>query len=96
MPRAWSRRARSASRVALAAAAAACRAWALAPPPIATERSAIFRGTGRPERLAISRRTDEARSREIAVPVGETIELNIPAVCLNYGWPTPTAEISSP
>ena len=26
----------------------------------------------------------------IAVPVGETIELNIPAVCLNYGWPTPT------
>ena len=23
--------------------------------------------------------------------MGETIELNIPAVCLNYGWPTPTA-----
>jgi hypothetical protein len=23
--------------------------------------------------------------------VGETIELNIPAVCLNYGWPTPTS-----
>jgi hypothetical protein len=26
----------------------------------------------------------------VAVPIGETIELSIPAVCLNYGLPSPT------
>jgi hypothetical protein len=33
---------------------------------------------------------DETRTRAVAVPVGETIELVIPAVCLNYGLPSPT------
>src|SRR5439155_13768916 len=28
--------------------------------------------------------------QSVAVPVGETIELSIPAVCLNYGLPSPT------
>ncbi len=32
----------------------------------------------------------EVRSRAVAVPVGETIEVVIPAVCLNYGRPSPT------
>jgi hypothetical protein len=32
----------------------------------------------------------EPRTRAVAVPVGETIELVIPAVCLNYGLPSPT------
>jgi hypothetical protein len=50
-----------------------------------------FQGTGGPEGLRSVGTIDEPRSREVAVPVGETIELTIPAVCLNYGWPTPTA-----
>jgi len=39
--------------------------------------------------------TDNARFGEsahaITVPVGQTVEIAIPAVCLNYGMPTPTA-----
>ena len=50
-----------------------------------------FQGTGGPAGLRSVGTFDEPRTREIAVPVGETIEINIPAVCLNYGWPTPTA-----
>jgi hypothetical protein len=50
-----------------------------------------FRGTGGPVGLQSVGAIDEPRSREVAVPVGQTIELTIPAVCLNYGWPTPTA-----
>jgi hypothetical protein len=34
--------------------------------------------------------SDETRTRAVAVPVGETIELVIPSVCLNYGLPSPT------
>ena len=49
-----------------------------------------FRGTGGPAGLQSVAATEEARSREVAVPVGETIELEIPAVCLNFGKPTPT------
>lgn len=49
-----------------------------------------FQGTNGPEGLRSIGALDEPRSREIAVPVGETVELNIPAVCLNFGWPTPT------
>jgi hypothetical protein len=33
---------------------------------------------------------NEAIANEIAVPVGETVELNISGVCLNYGLPSPT------
>ena len=50
-----------------------------------------FQGTGAPAGLRSIGAVDEPRSRAVAVPVGETIELSIPAVCLNYGWPTPTA-----
>ena len=50
-----------------------------------------FQGTGGPAGLRSVGAFDEPRSREIAVPVGETIDISIPAVCLNYGWPTPTA-----
>ena len=49
-----------------------------------------FQGIGGPEGLRSIGALDEPRSREVAVPVGQTIELNVPAVCLNYGWPTPT------
>jgi hypothetical protein len=49
-----------------------------------------FRGTTTPSGLQSIGVSDESRSREVTVPVGETIELVIPAVCLNYGWPTPT------
>jgi hypothetical protein len=34
--------------------------------------------------------TDEKPARAVTVPVGKTVELNLPAVCLNYGLPTPT------
>ena len=34
--------------------------------------------------------TGEPRSRSVAVPAGETIELTVPGVCLNYGLPAPT------
>jgi hypothetical protein len=49
-----------------------------------------FQGTSGPNGLQSVGALDGPRSREIAVPVGETIELNLPAVCLNFGWPTPT------
>jgi len=35
--------------------------------------------------------TDDARRDAVTVPVGQTVEVAIPAVCLNYGMPTPTA-----
>ena len=44
-----------------------------------------FRGAGGLAGLRLVAAIEEARSREIAVPVGETIELTIPAVCLNFG-----------
>jgi hypothetical protein len=34
--------------------------------------------------------TGEPRSRSVAVPAGETVDLTIPGVCLNYGLPAPT------
>jgi hypothetical protein len=34
--------------------------------------------------------SNEAISNQVAVPVGETVELTIPGVCLNYGLPSPT------
>jgi hypothetical protein len=32
----------------------------------------------------------EPRSRSVAVPAGESVDLTIPGVCLNYGLPAPT------
>ncbi len=34
--------------------------------------------------------TDQSRSYTVTVPVGQRVEIAIPAVCLNYGSPTPT------
>jgi hypothetical protein len=34
--------------------------------------------------------TGEKTARAVTVPVGQTIELTVPSVCLNYGLPTPT------
>ncbi len=50
-----------------------------------------FRGTSGPAGLQSIAAAEEARARAIAVPAGETVEITIPAVCLNYGKPTPTA-----
>ena len=33
---------------------------------------------------------DGPRTDAVTVPVGQTVEISIPAVCLNYGMPTPT------
>lgn len=32
----------------------------------------------------------DAQSSTVTVPVGKTIDLTLPAVCLNFGMPTPT------
>ena len=50
-----------------------------------------FQVAGNPAGLQSVGVAQEARTRQITVPVGETIELNIPAVCLNFGLATPTA-----
>jgi hypothetical protein len=34
--------------------------------------------------------TGEPRSRSVAVPAGESVDVTIPGVCLNYGLPAPT------
>ncbi len=34
--------------------------------------------------------SNEAIANQVAVPVGETVDLTIPGVCLNYGLPAPT------
>jgi hypothetical protein len=49
-----------------------------------------FRGTTSPGGLQSVAARNEAISSQVAVPVGETVELNIPGVCLNYGLPSPT------
>jgi hypothetical protein len=50
-----------------------------------------FHGTASPPPgLQSINATDESLSRHVAVPVGETIELSIASVCLNYGVASPT------
>ncbi len=50
-----------------------------------------FHGTASPPPgLQSIAATDDNLSRHVAVPVGETIELTIPSVCLNYGVASPT------
>jgi hypothetical protein len=49
-----------------------------------------FRGTTSPGGLQSVAARNEAIANQVAVPVGETVELNIPGVCLNYGLPSPT------
>jgi hypothetical protein len=49
-----------------------------------------FRGAGGPVGLQSIAANDESRARHVTVPVGETIDLSIPAVCLNFGLPSPT------
>ena len=54
-----------------------------------------FQVAGSPAGLQSIGVADESRTRLITVPVGETIELNIPAVCLNYrlGYPDAARQI---
>jgi hypothetical protein len=49
-----------------------------------------FRATSPPAGLHSMGVTEQIRSRMVTVPVGETIKLTLPSVCLNYGLPTPT------
>jgi hypothetical protein len=50
-----------------------------------------FRGTDAPPAGFQSvAPTEEPLGRHVTVPVGETIELSIPSVCLNFGLPNPT------
>ena len=49
-----------------------------------------FRGTAGAGGLQSIGTSNEAISNQVAVPVGETVDLTIPGVCLNYGLPSPT------
>jgi hypothetical protein len=50
-----------------------------------------FRGTSAEGLRSVP--VDDASARpSVTVPAAETLELNIPAVCLNFGLPTPTAK----
>jgi hypothetical protein len=49
-----------------------------------------FRGTTSTGGLQSVGARNEAILSQVAVPVGETVELNLPGVCLNYGLPSPT------
>lgn len=49
-----------------------------------------FRGTAGPGGLQSVGTKDQAVTGLVTVPVGETVELSIPGVCLNYGLPAPT------
>ncbi len=49
-----------------------------------------FRAAGGNVGLQSIPATDQSSARQVTVPVGETIELSIPAVCLNFGLPSPT------
>jgi hypothetical protein len=49
-----------------------------------------FRATSGTVGLQSIPATDEVRLRQVTVPVSETIDLSIPAVCLNFGLPSPT------
>ena len=55
-----------------------------------TGRSVSFEERPSPGGLQSVAARNEAIASQVAVPVGETIELNIPGVCLNYGLPSPT------
>ncbi len=49
-----------------------------------------FRGTSAAGGLQSVGTSNEAIANQVAVPVGETVNLTIPGVCLNYGLPSPT------
>jgi len=49
-----------------------------------------FRGTGGAEGLQSVAVDDAALSSSITVPAGESLDVTVPAVCLNFGLPTPT------
>jgi hypothetical protein len=49
-----------------------------------------FDGNGQARGLRSIPASGETQSRSLAVPVGETIDVSITAVCLNYGKPSPT------
>ena len=49
-----------------------------------------FRGTTPAGGLQSIGTRNDAIANQVAVPVGETVDLTIPGVCLNYGLPSPT------
>ena len=49
-----------------------------------------FRATSSAGGLQSVGTRNEAIANQVAVPVGETVDLTIPGVCLNYGLPAPT------
>ncbi len=49
-----------------------------------------FRATSSAGGLQSVGTSPEAIANQVAVPVGETVDLTIPGVCLNYGLPAPT------
>ena len=49
-----------------------------------------FRGTAAAGGLQSVGTSDAALASHVAVPIGETVDLTIPGVCLNYGLPSPT------
>jgi hypothetical protein len=49
-----------------------------------------FEGNGQARGLRSISVSGERNSRSLAVPVAETVDVSIPAVCLNYGKPSPT------
>ena len=67
-----------------------CRASGWARSPIARGPSANSAGRRRPAACSRSVPANDAIANQVAVPVGETVDLTIPGVCLNYGLPTPT------
>ena len=75
-----------------AAAAAASRAWAWASAsePLGRLRP-VRRGQRRPARLPLGRRrpTPTSTRPAVTVPAGQKVDVDIPAVCLNFGLPTP-------
>jgi len=49
-----------------------------------------FRGQGADSGFQSVPVADESAEQTVTVPAGQKVELTIPAVCLNYGMPTPT------
>jgi hypothetical protein len=49
-----------------------------------------FRGSATPEGLQSVSVDDSSGKASVTVPAGESLDLSVPAVCLNYGLPTPT------
>ena len=59
----------------------------------ATDRAGAFgqfRDKSAPDGLQSIPPNDDSQASTVTVPVGQTVELTVPAVCLNFGLPSPT------